>query len=466
MIAALQKLLIESLVYPLMERFRRNRVRQYFAALKKSEALPPDALLALQRSRLQALLLDCVQHVPAYRACGLTETEITSDPFAALRRLPVLEKTTLQQHPEQYLNEACDPAARIANVTGGSSGQPLHFFMDRPQVEQYEAARWRGLSWWGISFGSRCAMLWGNPIELQKNEQLRVRLRERLLKNRVILSAYQLSSAACARYVRFLNRYQPEYLYGYAGALAAFAALIEENGLQLRLHALKVVVSTSETMTDAQRAQVEAVFGVPVAYEYGARDAGILAFTCPEGTLHLASENAVFELLDPITLQPVRPGERGLLAVTDLCGRTMPRLRYLLGDTAVFSSAACSCGRTLPALARLDGREEALFLLPDGTLVHGNIICQLARRYTSIAQYQLIQTDVHNVVLQLVQTQPDACALTALYSELCRALPGVHIRVKLTRRIAPLPSGKTPYAMRLFPLPRKCALTRRQTGDF
>lgn len=454
MMAAIQKRLIESLVYPLMERFRGNRVRQYFAALKKSESFSPDALRALQKTRLRALLLDCVRHVPAYRACGLTEDEIAADPFAALKKLPVLEKSELQAHPERYLNEACDPASRIANVTGGSSGQPLHFFMDRPQVEQYEAARWRGLSWHGITFGSRCAMLWGNPIELQKNAQLRMRLRERLLKNRVILSAYQLNANSAARYVRFLNRYHPEYLYGYAGALAAFAALIAENGLRPRLR-LKAVVSTSETITAAQQAQIEAVFHAPVVLEYGARDAGILAFTCPCGTLHLTQENAVFEILDPLTLEPAQPGERGLLAVTDVCGRTMPRLRYLLGDTAGFSAVRCACGRALPALTQPDGREEALFLLPDGTLVHGNFVCQLARQYTSVRQYQLLQTDRYNAVLQLVQARPDACELTAFYSAVASALPGIHIRVKLVRRIEPLPSGKTPYALRQFPLPRR-----------
>ena len=78
MLAAIQKRLIESLVYPLMERFRGNRVRQYFAALKKSESLSPDELRALQEERLRDLLLSCVRHVPAYRACGLSEEAITA----------------------------------------------------------------------------------------------------------------------------------------------------------------------------------------------------------------------------------------------------------------------------------------------------------------------------------------------------------------------------------------------------
>ena len=88
--------------------------------------------------------------------------------------------------------------------------------MTRRQVESYEAARWRGLSWYGITQGSRSVMLWGSPIELSKQAQLKNRLRESLLKNRCILSAYNLTERDLAKHILFLERYKPEYLYGYA----------------------------------------------------------------------------------------------------------------------------------------------------------------------------------------------------------------------------------------------------------
>ena len=120
--------------------------------------------------------------------------------------------------------------------------------MTRQQVETYEAARWRGLGWYGITPGSRSMMLWGNPIELSRQAQLTSRLREQLLKNRRILSAYQLSN----RYtysVKLIERYQPEYLYGYATILTAFARMIEQHKIALHCR-LKAVVSTSETLSD------------------------------------------------------------------------------------------------------------------------------------------------------------------------------------------------------------------------
>lgn len=450
----IQKTLIEHLLYPAMERIKGNRTRAYLDELLQTQRLPPEKLHALQGARLQTLLRTCIASVSAYRGLGITEADIERDPWAALRAVPILTKAAFQRAPAQYCNTQYDPAQRIPNVTGGSTGEPVRFYMDRYTVEHYEAARWRGLSWYGITPGSRSVMLWGNPIELHKNQQFTSRCKDRLLKNRAILSAYDLSTDKTAYYVRFLNRYRPEYLYGYATALDAFAQLLEPVRDQLRVQ-LKAVVSTSETLDDAQRARLKAVFGCTVVVEYGARDAGILAYECPHGHLHLSAENVLMEIVDPITWQPVAPGQSGLVVTTDLHNLAMPRLRYLLGDTATLSpEASCPCGVTLPMLHSLDGREDALFLLPNGKLVHGHVANQLVRKYSAIRQFQLVQTDVRHAELRLVPGDGfDAAQAEAFRQDIATFLPGVAICAVTVPRIEPGRSGKVRCSIRAFDLP-------------
>ena len=178
----LHKAAIEHLLYPAMEYTKGNRIRAKTAVLRQSEAAPglPDR----QCAALQSLLLDCIRHVPAYRRLHLPAYEILADPRGVLARsVPVLHKAQFRDHAADYLSDAFSPAERIPNCTGGSTGQPVHFFMTRDQVESYEAARWRGLSWYGITPGSRSVMGWGNPVELDANQQRRQRWREQLLKN-------------------------------------------------------------------------------------------------------------------------------------------------------------------------------------------------------------------------------------------------------------------------------------------
>ena len=116
--------------------------------------------------------------------------------------------------PESFIADDADRSTLIANNSGGSSGHPVQFYMNRHTVEYYEAARWRGLSWYGITPGSRSLLIWGNPFELDKMAERRYRLTERYLKNRRIIPAYALDPAAMPEHVRLFNSYHPEYIYG------------------------------------------------------------------------------------------------------------------------------------------------------------------------------------------------------------------------------------------------------------
>lgn len=445
----IHKMVIEHLLFPAMEVWKGNQIRRNEAELKKTEYGGAEAV---QRERLASLLAFCQAHVPAYRA--LPEIQHPDDPLVFLRQyVPLLQKARFQAEPESFLSDAEPAEARISNCTGGSTGEPVHFFMTRSQVEAYEAARWRGLSWYGITQGSRSVMLWGNPVELSAQKQMLHRQQEKLLKNRVILSAYDLSKEKVAAHVKRLNRYRPEYLYGYANILTVFARMIDELGLAISVP-LKAVVSTSETLEPWQKKLLERVFQCPVANEYGARDAGILAYTCPQcGRLHITQENCLIEVLDPRTMQPVPDGESGLLAVTDLTNWVQPRLRYLLGDVGAIDPDPCPCGRGLQTLIEVEGREDAIFIRRDGGYVHGNAIGQLLRTMAGIRAFQFHQTSVTEGVL-LLQTAPDAQVKEAKIAERIRlVLPGLSLEIRRVEQIDRSPSGKIRYAIRDFPLP-------------
>ena len=448
----LHKYMIEHLLYPAMEQHKGNQIRAILNELQLSQKANAPAV---QYQRLIKLLLHCKQHVPAYAGLLPDDSVILTDPMAVLRtRIPLLPKTNFQQNPEAYLADDIPASSRIANCTGGSTGQPVHFYMTRHQVESYEAARWRGLSWYGITQGSRSVMLWGSPIELSKQAQLKNRLKESLLKNRRILSAYNLTEQDLTKHVRFLERYKPEYLYGYATILTAFAQMLENTHITPHL-SLKAVVSTSEKLEKWQEELLSRVFRCPVANEYGARDAGILAYTCPEGGIHITAENCVIEVLDPVTHEPVPDGTSGILAITDLTNYVQPRLRYLLGDMGTLSPASCPCGRNLPLLTHIDGREDDLLIGSNGTLVHGNVIGQLLRPLDGLRAFQFHQHDAQNATLYLVKSEqnglPDENLIRGL---LAKALPHVTVTIPYVSQTQPPASGKMRYAIRECALPR------------
>lgn len=451
---------IEGVVYPLMEAKNGNCIRKYLKDLKITQQYTKSQLVQLQWDKLTSLLCECVLHVPAYYGLGLKEEDIRRDPFAALQRIPVLTKKQYQLDSDRYVNEKANRSSLITNKSGGSTGEPVVFYMDRRTVEHYEAARWRGLSWWGITPGSRSVMIWGNPIELEANQAESYRKKDKYLKNRITISAYQLDPHRLTEYVNTIDRYRPEYLYGYATALSAFARMMEEAGLKLSCP-LKVVVSTSETLHEEQRQLIQRVFSCPCINEYGARDAGILGYEGPDRRIHATFENAVIELLDPVTLQPVPDGESGLICVTDLNNFVQPRLRYILGDLATWDpNSSPSTGQpddsysnALPVLQSLDGRQDALLVAADGTLVHGNFVSQLTRKYPDILKFQVIQHDRRSATAKVV-LRCDAAApqttMDAYRADLEELLPGVSFTMEQVNELLPSKSGKYRYTIRQF----------------
>ncbi len=453
------KPMIEGVLYPLMEIKNGNRIRKYRSELLRSQNYTKSQLIDLQKEKLASLLCACADGVPAYADLQLTAKEIRRDPYAALQRVPILTKRQFQADSERYINGKADRSGFILNKSGGSTGEPVVFFMDRYTVEHYEAARWRGMSWWGITPGSRSVMIWGNPIELSANQAESYRKKDKYLKNRITISAYQLNPECIGSYAASIDRYHPEYLYGYATALYAFASLMEQASVRLHI-SLKAVVSTSETLHEEQRQVIERVFSCPCVNEYGARDAGILGFEAPDRQIHATFENAVIELLNPRDFTPVADGESGLVCVTDLNNFAQPRLRYILGDMATYASDSApttalpsgAYSNALPVLRSLDGRQDALLIAADGTLVHGNFVSQLTRKYGDILKFQVIQHDQSSATARVV-LRPSNNAVEVLNSyraDLEALLPGVSFTMEQVSDIAPSGSGKYRYTIRQF----------------
>ncbi len=121
------------------------------------------------------------------------------------------------------------------------------------------------------------------------------------------------------------------------------------------------MVLTAEPTLPAQRERVGETLDAEVFTFYGARECGWIASECPEEhRLHVNTAGVHLEALDD-----------GRLLVTDLLNPAMPLLRYEIGDRGALDLEPCPCGDERPVLARLEGREVDVFLLPSGRRVPG-----------------------------------------------------------------------------------------------
>jgi len=438
--------LCSNVLFPLHERAKGHRSVALRRELEKTQWLSRQELEQLQLTRLREFLGRAGQSVPYYREifanCGFDPQSIAS--VEELERLPFLTKALIRANTERIKSERAGPLLR--SNTGGSSGEPLVFYMGRARIDHDVAAKWRATRWWDVDIGDREVVLWGSPIELGAQDRLRT-LRDRVLRSR-LLPAFDMSAARLDRYVDFLRRYKPRMVFGYASAVARLAEHARERAVGLRNIGVRVVFATGETLYPEQRQLVEEVFGAPVANGYGSRDAGFIAHQCPAGSLHQSAEHIVVELVDERGAH-VPPGEVGEVVVTHLATDDFPFIRYRTGDVASFDAGGCACGRGLPVWKAVYGRTTDFIRTRSGTVMHALALIYEVRDKPGVRAFKFVQAPDLSVDLQLaggpeLTQQVEQAILSSLARRLGADTP---VRISRVESIAPERSGKHRYVV-------------------
>ncbi|MDD5579518.1 MAG: AMP-binding protein [Methylobacter sp.] len=391
---------VSTVIFPLHERFKNHESVRLRKEMEQTQWLSPKELKELQLQKLKAFLTDVEQHVPYYRQLfeqlDFKPNQINS--LADLRKLPLTGKPQIRQYAEQF---KADNAVGLSRFnTGGSSGEPLIFYIGTQRVSHDVAAKWRATRWWEVDIGDPEIVIWGSPIELGTQDKIKL-IRDKFLRT-YLIPAFEMSAQKVDGFIRQIQAMRPKMLFGYPSALSHIAAHAEKNGTILNNLGIKVAFVTSERLYDYQREKIETVFGCPVANGYGGRDAGFIAHQCPSGSMHITAEDIIVEIIDKED-QVLPPEEEGEIVITHLATRDFPFIRYRTGDVGVLTDAQCSCGRGLPLLKEIQGRTTDFIVAQDGTVLHGLALIYVLRDLPGIESFKIIQHNLAETQLQIVR---------------------------------------------------------------
>ena len=436
--------MVSGLAFPLHERLKGHDTVALRRSLEDSQWWSPAQLQDLQIRRLQDFLAHCQRQVPYYRRilAELDPASVTG--VADLGRLPLLDKPLIRENIEALKADNAGTLSRFN--TGGSSGQPLIFFLSRDRISHDVAAKWRATRWWDVDIGDPEIVLWGSPIELGSQDRLRV-WRDRLLRTR-LLPAFEMSAERLDEFLAVIRQTRPRMLFGYPSAFSHLARHARERGLAMDDLGIRVAFVTSEKLYDEQRASIESTFGCRVANGYGGRDAGFIAHQCPAGGMHISAEDIIVEIVDP-TGRPLAPGQAGEIVVTHMATGEFPFIRYRTGDIGVLGGGTCPCGRGLPLLAEIQGRSTDFVVAADGTVMHGLALIYVLRDLPGIDGFKIIQ---ERPDLTRVLIRPEAKPITALADRVVagfreRLGETVTVQVEWVEEIPAEASGKFRYVV-------------------
>lgn len=438
--------LVANFLFPCHEWLKGHDTVAVRQAMENSQWWSAEQLRDLQLQRLRALLRRVQSQVPYYRRLfqDLGFEPIAINDLSDLQRLPLLTKDVIRQQLDHF--KAAD-AGRLARFnTGGSSGQPLIFYIGKERVSHDVAAKWRATRWWGVDIGDPEIVVWGSPIELGAQDRLRG-LRDRLLRTQ-LLPAFEMSPAKLDRFIKVIRARRPKMLFGYPSAISHIARHARQRGQVMNDLGIAVAFVTSERLYDEQRAVIAETFGCRVANGYGGRDAGFIAHECPDGGMHITAEDLIVEIVDSEG-RVLPPGQAGEVVITHLATGEFPFIRYRTGDVAVLDEQPCTCSRGLPLLKEIQGRTTDFVVAADGTVMHGLALIYVLRDQPGIEAFKIIQESLQRTRVLVEPTAEFRLETVAvIQAGLARRLgAGVEIVVETVERIPAEASGKYRYVV-------------------
>lgn len=128
------------------------------------------------------------------------------------------------------------------------------------------------------------------------------------------------------------------------------------------------VLLCSDYAAPAVRLTIAQGLNCRVHLHYGSTESGLGgAVECLAGAgCHIRENHLLFEVIDPVSGQPLPEGCPGELVMTTLSRTGMPFLRYRTGDLGQITRQRCACGSILARLQNLQGRLDNFLQLPSG----------------------------------------------------------------------------------------------------
>lgn len=203
--------------------------------------------------------------------------------------------------------------------------------------------------------------------------------------------------------IEILQRENPVYLLSLPSNLKALADLCIDSSI--RLSNLKGVRSYGEILPADVRQLCVAAWDVKMTDIYSSQEIGFIAIECPEqGQLHVLTDGVLLEVLDD-NGNACQVGETGQVVVTPLLNYGSPLIRYALGDFAEVG-APCPCGRSMPVLKKVLGRQRNMLIKPDGSRLWPSFAVREWAQDVPLTQFQFVQKTVDRIEARLVCDRP------------------------------------------------------------
>jgi len=363
------------------------RAYYYLHSLRKRVYWPQERLRKYQNKKLREILGYAYENVPFYHSkfsgAGVKPSDIKT--VEDLKKLPITRKDEVRRNLNQAVSRKFKFSKLKMHRTSGSTGQPLYFYISEAEDEYRKARHLRANIVCGQRLRDRYVTI-THPLYFSQTTRL-----QRFLGFYAPIPVSVFDDVD--EQISIIERLKPDVLDGYASSILLLAKRIDEKGIETIKP--RFLISGADLIETHFRKYVEEAFDAPFYDQYGCAELERLAWQCEERAgYHIDADSIIMEFVDKDG-EEVALGETGEIVCTSLFNYAMPFIRYAVGDIGRASEEnTCPCGRTFPLMKIMEGRKDAVIVLPDGRAMSSFAFIAAMYQlsfYKDIDQFRIIQ---------------------------------------------------------------------------
>ena len=354
--------------------------------------------------RLKETLINAYENTKFYKkqfdAVGFNPH--TFENLEQFHNIPLIDKTDLRKHKQEIKNNTLPENNFLYATTGGTTGIPVELYYlkgrERSREFVFMTEQWKRA---GYKIGDKVAVLRGSVVD-EKGKNILSKYEP--IKNRMLLSTYDLYGDNIKQYVEKLKKFKPEFIHTYPSAITVFAKYVKQNNIDFP--SLKGVFCSSEQFFKGQREFLKSAFNAKIYSWYGHSEYTTLAGECEMNTdYHVFFEYGYTELIDEQGHVITEPGVRGEIVGTSFEMKGYPIIRYRTGDFAEWVDEKCTCGRNYQLMRNVQGRwHQEMILTKQNSTISITALNMHTDLFDHVIQYQFHQKEKGKVELKIIKS--------------------------------------------------------------
>lgn len=324
------------------------------------ERMSRDELTAWQIGALKQSVAQAARspwYSAKFKEVGIEPGDIKS--LEDVSKLPLTSKDDLRlSYPTGMLTVNADDIIRM-HTSSGTTGKPTAIFHTREDVDCWAELMARSLHIAGA-----------RPHDVFQNMSgyglFTGGLGLHYGAERLGMWTIPAGAGNTARQILLIRDFHVTVIHATPSYAMHVAERMVQEGDDPRSLGIKIAALGAEPYTEEMRLKLQDLYGFKAFNSYGLSEMNGpgVAFECEQQNgMHVWEDAYLVEIINPDTLQPVKPGEVGELVMTTLRRTGMPIIRYRTRDLTHILDGQCPCGCAHARMARMVGRSDDMLII-------------------------------------------------------------------------------------------------------